>query len=122
MSNLWKGIHAIKESKSTCTIHKKSNMFSCFQCDYFSSRKYDLKHHTKRHTPLTPNLPPKIPRHEPIPNIIEPPANDHLLEQLENHEIKTSLEQNSQVSFGITQMMSPDAMLSDEIQHFFRDE
>ena len=108
------------------TIHEKSSTtFSCSQCDYFTSRKHDLKRHTtKRHskTPLTPNLPPKIARHDPFPNIIEPPANDHLLEQLENHEIQTTLEQNSQVGFGITQMTSTDENIPHEIQQFFRDE
>ena len=33
--------------------------------------------------PLTSNLPPKVARRHPIPNIIDPPANGHLLEQLE---------------------------------------
>ena len=85
-------------------------MLSCTQCDYTTPVKSNLKRHTKRHsdTPLTPNLPPKIARHEPFPNIIEPPANDHLLEQLEHEEILSMLEQNNQVSFGVTQMSSTD--------------
>ena len=104
------------------TIHEKSIVFSCAQCDYVTSRKHNLKcHTTERHTPLTPNLPPKIARREPIPNIIDPPANDHLLEQLENQEIQTSLEQNSQVGFGITQMTAADENIPHEIQQFFRD-
>ena len=97
-------------------------MFSSTECDYTTPRKSNLKRHAKRHTPLTPNLPPKISRHDPFLNIIEPPANDHLLEQLENHEIQTTLEQNSQVRFGITQMTSADTTLPDEIQQFFRNE
>ena len=99
-------------------------MFSCTQCDYFTSRKYDLKRHAKRHSnvPSTANLPPKIARREPFPNIIEPPANDNLLQDIENHEIQTLLDQNSQVGFGITQMTSPDENIPHEIQHFFRDE
>ena len=83
-------------------------MFSCIECDYTTPRKSNLKRHAKRHTPLTPNLPPKIARHDPFPNIIEPPVNDHLLEQLENQEIESMFEQNSQVGFGITQMTAAD--------------
>ena len=101
------------------SIHEKSSTtFSCSQCDYFTSRKHDLKRQAKRHAPLTPNLPPKIARHDPFPNIIEPPANDHLLEQLENHDVQTTLEQNSQVGFGITQMTSTDENIPHEIQRF----
>ena len=123
MSNLWKLCTQLKNlNQHVCTIQEKSNVFSCSQCDYFTSRKYDLRRHAERLMPLTPNVPPKIASHEPIPNITEPPANDHLLEQLENHEIQTSLEESSQVGFGITQMTSPDATLPNEIQHFFRDE
>ena len=96
------------------------------ECDYSSSRQDNLnKHIKKRHSyaPSVHNIPPKIACHEPIiPDIIEPPANDHLLEQLENHEIQSLLEQNSQVGFGITQMTSPDENIPHEIQHFFRDE
>ena len=107
------------------TIHEKSIVFSCTQCDYVTSRKHNLKcHTTKRHskTHLTSNLPPKIARREPIPNIIDPPANDHLLEQLENQEIESMFEQNTQRGFGITQMTTADTTLPDEIQQFFRDE
>ena len=94
-------------------------------CDYSSSRQDNLNKHIKKkhsYAPSVHNIPPKIACHEPIPNIIEPPADDHLLVQLENHEIQTSLEQNSQVSFGITQMTSPDENIPHEIQHFARDE
>ena len=106
------------------TIHESCDMFSCTQCDYTTPLKSNLKYHTKRHsnTPLTPNLPPKIAHHEPFPNIIEPPANDHLLEQLEHEEIQSMLEQNNQLSFGVTQMSSTDATLPDEVRQFFRDE
>ena len=54
-------------------------------------------------TPAAQIVPPKIARHGPIPNI-DPPANDHLLEQLEHEEIKSMLEQNTQVRFGVTQI------------------
>ena len=97
-------------------------MFSCIECDYTTPRKSNLKRHAKRHTPLTPNLPPKIARHDPFPNIIEPPVNDHLLEQLENQEIESMFEQNTQRGFGITQMTSTDENIPHEIQQFFRDE
>ena len=88
------------------SIHKKSTLFSCAQCDYTTPLKSNLNRHTKRHskTHLTSNLPPKIACREPIPNIIDPPANDHLLEQLENQEIESMFEQNTQRGFGITQM------------------
>ena len=71
---------------------------------------------------VTPLRPLKIARHDPFPNIIDPPANDHLLEQIENEEIQTMFDQNSQVGFGITQMTAADTPLPDEIQQFFRDE
>ena len=104
------------------SIHEKSTLFSCIECDYTTPRKSNLKRHAKRHTHLTPNLPPKIARHDPFPNIIEPPANDHLLEQLENQEIESMFNQNTQVGFGITQMTSTDENIPHEIQQFFRDE
>ena len=50
-------------------------------------------------------------RREPIPNIINPPANDHLLEQLENQEIQSMFEQNTQHGFGITQMTAADTTI-----------
>ena len=85
-------------------------MFSCTQCDYFTSRKHDLKRHTKRHTPLTPNLPPKIARHEPVPNIIEPSDNDNLLQDIENQEFKDIL--NTQAGLGLSQIPSTPATSS----------
>ena len=90
------------------------------ECDYSSSRQDNLnKHIKKRHsyTSSVHNIPPKIALHEPIPNI-EPPANYHLLEQLEYEEIQSMLEQNNQVGFGVTQMNSTDATLPDEIRQF----
>ena len=98
-------------------------MFSCTQCDYTTLQKSNLNCHTKRHakTPVASNLPPKVARREPIPNIIEPPANDHLLEQLEQEEIQSMLEQNTQRGFGVIQMTS-DTILPDEVRQFFRDE
>ena len=104
------------------SIHEKSTLFSCIECDYTTPLKSNLQRHAKRHTHLTPNLPPKIAHLEPIPNIIDPPANDHLLEQIENQEIETMFEQNTQVGFGITQMTSADENIPQEIQQFFTDE
>ena len=72
--------------------------------------------------PVVASHPPKVAHREPIPNIIEPPANDHLLEQLEHEEIQSMLEQNTQRGFGVTQMSSTDATLPDEVRQFFRDE
>ena len=106
------------------SIHRKSTLFSFAQCDYTTPLKSNLNRHTKRHskTHLTSNLPPKIARREPIPNIIDPPANDYLLEQLENQEIESMFEQNTQRGFGITQMTAADENIPHEIQQFFRDE
>ena len=61
-------------------------------------------------------------RREPIIDINEPPANDHLFEQLEHEEFESMLEQNTQRGFGVTQMSSTDAILPDEVRQFFRDE
>ena len=63
------------------------------KCDYTTPLESNLKHHTKRHfnTPLTPNFPPKIACHDLFPNIINPPANDNLLQDIENQEIQTML-------------------------------
>ena len=60
----------------------------------------------KRHpsAPLAPNLPPKVARRNPIPNIIDPPTNDDLLEQLEQQKFKNML--STQVGFGVTEMTS----------------
>ena len=108
------------------TIHEKSSTsFSCTECDYFTSRKHDLKHHMrKRHNNVAPdhNIPHKIARREPIPNIIDPLDNNHLLEQLEHEEIQTMLERNSQVGFGIMQITPTDESIPHEILQFFRDE
>ena len=106
------------------TIHEKSDMFACAKCDYTTLQKSNLNCHMKRHTntPLTPNLPPKVARRDPIPNIINPPANDQLLEQLERQEIKSMFDQNTQRGFGVTQMTPTDAILPDEVWQFFQDE
>ena len=99
-------------------------MCACAKCDYTTLQKSNLNHHMKRHTntPLTPNLPPKVARRDPIPNIIDPPANDQPLEQLEQQEIKSMFDQNTQRGFGVTQMTPVDAILPDEVWQFFQDE
>ena len=109
------------------TIHEKtSSSFSCTQCDYTTLPKSNLIHHTKRDsdskTSVASSHPPKVARREPIPNIIKPPTNDHLLEQLEHEEIQSMLEQNTQRGFGVTQMTSTDSILLNEVRQFFLDE
>ena len=87
------------------TIHEKTASFSCMECDYSSSRQDNLnKHVKKRHSyaPSVHNIPPKIARHEPFPNIIEPPANDNLLQDIENQEFKDML--NTQAGLGLSQI------------------
>ena len=99
--------------------------FSCTECDYSTSRQDNLqKHLKKRHsdTPSVHNIPPKIARREPFPNVIDPPANDNLLQDLEQQEIQIMLERNTQVDFGIMQMTSTDENILHEIRQFFRDE
>ena len=92
-------------------------MFSCMGCGYTAARKRDLKHHMKRHanTPETPNLPPKVALHDLILNVISPSANDSLLEQLEQEEIKFMFDQNIHHGFGVTQNSSMDVTLPDEV-------
>ena len=77
MSNLVRHLH-----------EKSSSSFSCTQCDYTTLRKSNLIRHAKRHsdskTTVATSHPPKVAHREPIPNIIKPPTNDHLLEQLQH--------------------------------------
>ena len=58
----------------------------------------------KRHndTPTAQNLPPKIARREPIPNIIEPTGNDQFLIDIEQQELSNML--NNQTGLGLSQM------------------
>ena len=79
--------------------------FSCTECNYSTSHQDNInKHLRKRHNNTAPvhNTPPKIARYEPIPNIIDPPTNDHLLQNIEHQELSDML--SSQVGFGVTQM------------------
>ena len=70
-------------------------MFSCTNFGHTATRKRNLKHHMKIYasTPATPKLPSKVAHHDPIPNIIIPPTNDHLLQ---HKEIQSMLNQNTQ--------------------------
>ena len=108
------------------TIHEKLfTSFSCTECDYFTSRKHDLKRHIrKRHNdiPTSQILPPKIARHEPIPNIIDPTENGQFLQDIKQQEIQAILERNSQVGFGITQITPSDESIPQELRDFFPDE
>ena len=72
--------------------------------NHFTSRKYDLKQHTKRHNDIVSdhNIPPKIARHEPIPNIIEPTENEKFLSDIEQQEHTDIL--NTQAGLGWSQI------------------
>ena len=88
------------------TIHEKSSTsFSCTQCDYTILQKSNLKRHIrKRHNdiPAAQIPPPKIARHEPIPNIINPTENEQFLQDIEHQELTDML--NTQVGLGLSQM------------------
>ena len=86
------------------TIHEKSVLFSCTDCDYVTSRKSNLDRHSKGHTSLGPNSPPKVARRDP--HLINPPTNDHFL-----------VDRNSQRGFGLTPTAVPDKVLQ-----FFQEE
>ena len=84
---------------------KSSTSFSCTDCEYSTPRKSDLnRHHLKRHTPLTPNLPPKVTRLEP--HIVNPQANDQFSDQ-----------NTQQRGFGLSPTDVPDV-----VRQFFHDE
>ena len=87
-------------------IHEKSSTsFSCTDCEYSTPRKSDLnRHHLKRHTLLTQNLPPKVTRREP--HIVNPQANDQFSDQ-----------NTQQRGSGLSPTDVPD-----EVRQFFHDE
>ena len=102
---------------------KKQRHHSPALNDYSTSRQDNLyKHLRKRHNSTAPvhNTPPKIARHEPIPNIIDPPTNDHLLQDIEHQELSDM--SSSQVGFGVTRRHPADHNIPYEIRQFFRDE
>ena len=88
------------------SIHQNSGTFFGTECGHTTARKHDLNRHImKRHanTPLTSNLSPKVACREP--HIINPPPNDHLLDQ------------NTQRGFGLSPTDVPD-----EVHRFFQEE
>ena len=98
MQNLQKTFRKMKNLiRHQHSIHENSDMFSCTKCGYTTARKHDLKRHMKKHanTPATPNLRPKVVRHDPFPTITNPPANDPLHEQLEQQEVQFMFDQNT---------------------------
>ena len=99
-------------------------MFSCSECDYTTPRKSSLNRHMKRHNNVVPDryIPPKIARHEPIPNIIDPTENEQFLRDIEQLEMQNMLERNTQVGFGITQITPANENIPQELHDFFRDE
>ena len=96
-------------------------MFSCSECEYRTPRKSSLNRHMrKRHNNVVPdhNIPPKIARHEPIPNIIDPTENEQFLQDIEQQEMQNMLDRNTQVGFGITQITPADESIIHEIRQF----
>ena len=106
------------------TIHEKtSTPSSCTECDYSTSRQDNLqKHLRKRHNdiPTAHNIPPKIARHESIPNIIDPTENDEFLSDIEKQELTDMF--SSQFGYGVTQTTPADENVPQELRDFFRDE
>ena len=101
------------------TVHEKSVMFSCSECDNTTPRKSSLNPHIKRHndTPTTSNFPPKITRHKPILNIIKPTENDQFLQDIEHQELSDML--STQVGFGVMQITPADEKIPEELRDFF---
>ena len=95
-----------------------------WKCDKFClyTESSESKRHSDSKTTVVASHPPKVARREPIANIIEPPANDNLLEQLEHEGFESMFEQNTQCGFGVAQMSSTDKILPDGVCQFFRDE
>ena len=90
------------------TIHEKTTpSFSCTECDYTTPRKSNFNRHMKRHNdiPTAHNIPPKIARHEPIPNIIDPTENEQFLQDIQQQELTDMF--SSQFGHGLTQFLPP---------------
>ena len=81
-----------------------------------------IKHVKRRHTntPAAPNLPPKIAHLDPMPNIIDPPTNDYLLQDIEQQEMSDML--STQAGFGVSQMTPADENILEEVRNFFQGE
>ena len=103
-------------------IHESCDMFSCTgsctHCDYTTPLKSNLKRHLKRHNNISPdhNIPHKIAHCESIPNIIDPLTNDNLLQDIEQQEIQTMFERNTQVGFGIMQITPADENIPHDLE------
>ena len=105
------------------SMHEKSSTsFSCTDCDYCTSRKHDLKRHTKIHSNTAPvcDIPPKIACREPYPNIVQPTENDQFLSDIEQQELTDMF--SSQFGYGVTQTTPADENIPQELRDFFRDE
>ena len=76
----------------------------------------------KRHNdiPTAHNVPPKIARHEPIPNIIDPTENEQFLQDIQQQELTDMF--SSQFGHGLTQMIPANENIPQELRDFFRDE
>ena len=76
----------------------------------------------KRHNdiPTAHNIPPKIARHEPIPNIIEPTENEQFLSDIQQQELTDMF--SGQFGYELTQMTPADENVAQELRDFFRDE
>ena len=76
----------------------------------------------KRHNdiPTAHNIPPKIARHEPIPNIIDPTENEQFLQDIQQQELTDMF--SSQFGHGLTQMTPANENVPQELRDFFRDE
>ena len=76
----------------------------------------------KRHNNAVPTqiVLPKIARHEPIPNIIEPTENDEFLSDIQQQEPTDMF--SSQFGYRVTQMTPADDNIPLELRDFFRDE
>ena len=55
-----------------------------------------------------------------MPNIIDPPTNDHLLTDIEQQEMNDML--STQAGFGVTQMAPADEGIPEEVCQFFQGE
>ena len=76
----------------------------------------------KRHSNTAPvcDIPPKIARREPYPNIVEPTENDQFLSDIEQQELTDMF--SSQFGYGVTQTTPADENIPQELRDFFRDE
>ena len=76
----------------------------------------------KRHNVTAPvyNVPPKIARLEPIPNIVDPTENEQFLQDIQQQEMQDMF--SSQFGHGLTQMTPADENIPQELRDLFRDE